>query len=303
MGWTRNLYDLATVEEAIPYVTRQTKNPLRKMQLAFWVRELFVSEEYDKLRETMLTAWMHAPPQIGEQEAYARLCSEPLTEEAVLNFLSYLQFPVMFRLPATLAPPPSTTFKPKTGEHPPAVPTNWSEPQRGILWRAVRDSWNRKNGERLFRLLGGLKPQTALAYLPEITCSDANVQQYRRVGHGLQHVLAAAGLWAPLPAPAKKAVWSRSQGRLFAIPKAIRAHAPPMHAGPEGILHEGCKWWQRIADEWGISLNKHGRIEFVGGDDAAEEFYAEYFASDIPDEWSVQEREKSHCGLVAGGTQ
>lgn len=305
MGWTRNLYDLATVVEAIPFTTRQTKNPLRRLQLAFWVRELLVSEEYDRLREAMLAAWMHAPPQAGGWDACTRLCYEPLTEEAVLEFLGYLQFPVRCLLPATLAPPPSTAaFKPRAGEQPPAVPTNWSESQRVVLWRAVREAWTRKNGERLWRLLGGLKPATVLAYLPEITCSDATVQQYRKVGHGFQHVLAAAGLWAPLPAPAEKAVWPRGEGRLFAIPRPIHAHAPPMHAGPEGILHEGCKWWQRIAGEWDISLNKQGRIEFAGGDDAAEEFYAEYFPNDIPDEWSVQEREKSHCGLVAaGGTQ
>jgi hypothetical protein len=300
MGWTRNLYDLATVEEAIPFVTKQTKNPLRKLQLAFWVRELFVSEEYDKLREAMVAAWMSvAPPQAGGWEAYVRLCSDPLTEEAVLDFLGYLQFPVKCRLPATLAPPSaaSAVFKPKAGETIPAIPTNWSESHRVVLWRAVRDALKHRNGERLYRLLGGLKPATVLAYLPEIADVGDIVTQYRKVGHGLQHVMAAAGLWVLEPVLAERAVWPRGEGRLFAIPRPIHACAPPMHAGPEGVVDEACKWWRHAVTEWGISLNNKGHLEFAGGDDAAEKFYAEYFVGDIPDEWSVAEREKSHRGL------
>lgn len=303
MGWTRNLYDLATVEEAIPFISKQTKNPLRKLQLAFWIRELFLSEEYDKLREAMLSAWMHAPPQEGGWDAYERLCAEH-TEEAVLDFLGYLQFPIKCHLSATLLPPPSavtTVFKPRMGETVPTIPTNWSESQRVVLWRAVRDAWKHRNGDRLYRLLGGLKPSTALAYIPETAAivegGDA-VQQYRKIGHGLQHVLAAAGLWTLLPMPAEKSVWPRGEGRLFAIPRLIHGHAPPMHAGPEGVLDNSCKWWRHVATEYGISLNKQGHLEFVGGDDAAEKFYAEHFADDIPDEWPAAEREKSHNGLV-----
>jgi hypothetical protein len=82
--------------------------------------------------------------------------------------------------------------------------------------------------------------------------------------------------------------------RLFAIPRPIQAKTPPMHGGPEGILDGACGFWKRVCSEYGIG---EGMQFFTGGDDAAEEFYAEFFADDIPDEWSAAEREKSHNGV------
>lgn len=298
MGWTRHLYDLATVEEAILYTVQQFRNPLRKLQLAFWVRELLESEEYDRLREAMLRAYMQAaPPQVGGWEAYGRLLRDPTSEENVLEFLGYLQFPVkaaMIPLPAPAAAA-AAAFKPKEGEVIPASPTNWSESQRGVLWRAVRDAWKRGNGERLYRLLGALKPATALQYAPELQqqqqASADILRAYREVGAGLQHVLCSAGLLAAAEFAVGAAKWPTrpSSGmraaRLFAIPRPIHARAPPMHAGPEGILDGSCAFWRRVG----------------GGEateEAAEEFYTRYFTDDIPDEWPAAEREKSHRGFV-----
>ena len=92
--------------------------------------------------------------------------------------------------------------------------------------------------------------------------------------------------------------WSKQESgrlsaRLFSIPPKFRKL--PIELSGFDVLR-GCQFWQRHLSEAGIlreESDKQKRLVFVS-DEALEEFYARFFPDDIPDEWSVEERAKSH---------
>ena len=93
--------------------------------------------------------------------------------------------------------------------------------------------------------------------------------------------------------------WPAPEGtraaRLFALPKHLVATSR-LH--PTGLdVLTGCAFWKRTLEESAVreeASRAAGWLMFDGGDDASETFYETYFPTDIPDEWSSLEREKSH---------
>jgi hypothetical protein len=67
------------------------------------------------------------------------------------------------------------------------------------------------------------------------------------------------------------------------------------------LLTGGCAWWRRIVTKNGFKETDEG-IE-VPDDDDYEDFYDLHFPDDIPDEWSLQDQQKSHGKGVAETAQ
>lgn len=63
------------------------------------------------------------------------------------------------------------------------------------------------------------------------------------------------------------------------------------------LLTGGCAWWRRTVKKNGFNETEEG-IE-VPDDDDYEDFYDLHFPDDIPDEWSLQDQQKSHGKGVA----
>ena len=59
------------------------------------------------------------------------------------------------------------------------------------------------------------------------------------------------------------------------------------------LLAEGCQFWRSALAEYGVSTDETGATIFPD-DDTLERFYDRYFPTDIPDEWSKKDQEKSH---------
>jgi hypothetical protein len=59
------------------------------------------------------------------------------------------------------------------------------------------------------------------------------------------------------------------------------------------VLVEGCQFWRSALAEYGITTDETGATIFPD-DDVLERFYDRYFPTDIPDEWSKKDQEKSH---------
>jgi hypothetical protein len=192
----------------------------------------------------------------------------------------------------------------------PAQPAKWTAEQRLCLAIAVADAVKHRRCTRLYRLLAGLPHKIALQYLGalKITVGD---------DEGFQHVLTnrlgfpwissdplldvgGSLKWPDLPVGTLAA-------RRFALPKGLVSKEPLEPSG-FGVLG-GCRVWQEALDKHGIDREAsvaQGRLVFRGSacgstsnsacnsDDAFEAFYAEFFADDIPDEWSATEKAKSH---------
>ena len=59
----------------------------------------------------------------------------------------------------------------------------------------------------------------------------------------------------------------------------------------------GCPFWDEAIAEYGII--EHGRIHWNSAQDE-ETFYERYFPDDIPDEWTMKEKDTSHGDGVLG---
>jgi hypothetical protein len=59
----------------------------------------------------------------------------------------------------------------------------------------------------------------------------------------------------------------------------------------------GCPFWDEAIADYGVSAN--GQIQWRS-EDAMEAFYERYFPDDIPDEWTKEEKRKSHGDGILG---
>lgn len=63
----------------------------------------------------------------------------------------------------------------------------------------------------------------------------------------------------------------------------------------------GCPFWEEVIEGYGKIIEKDDRKEIEWeSEKKMEEFYEEYFPDDIPDEWTKQEKDKSHGDGVLG---
>jgi hypothetical protein len=304
---TRNFYDRTSVESALMSSVIQ-KNPLRKQLILFWANELRLSREYEKLFEVLTRAWFQCPPTEGALATWLRLHENPSDGDRILNFLHFLHIPVQ-SIADILEPyaPPNINIiaiKPRAGEEVPTVPTDWSESQRVVLWRAVRDAVKNRKGKRLYCLLGSFPASTVVAYLPEILGANPHLlRAYKKHRRGLIQILGSLGHWPLEPQPlTSRPEWpklaeGRLGSRLFCIP--VKYRRIPLDGGGLDIL-TGCKFWQEVLKGTGIDVAASREKGFLvfDTDEACEKFYEQFFPDDIPDEWPADEKSKSH--LVAG---
>jgi hypothetical protein len=285
---TRHFYDRLSVQKALLSAV-QLKHPLRKHLIAFWAHELFVSEEWDLLGQTLAHALLSVPPFPAVRDLWVSW--DPRSLEFVKKVVSCLGFPLEMReLPSPFGPPPDT---PCSHLVYPAKPAAWTSNQRCALQKVVQKAIQQRHGERVYRLLCDQPPAVALLYLDTTTVPLHLLEAYKSVKRGLQHIVCALGCsWNCLYEP-EAAKWpslkvGTRSARMFAVPAKYVYHS--LDLGGLDIL-QGCAFWQRVLREHGVKDTKHLMFET---DEAMETFYATYFPDDIPDEWSKEERQKSH---------
>lgn len=114
----------------------------------------------------------------------------------------------------------------------------------------------------------------------------------------LPHYRRTWASWAPLIGTRK--------GRVYEIP--TEALTPTTTRGalstkytnigelrdPVPSLFEGCAWWRSQLEKIGATQDDETGAVVFPNDDVLEAFYAAHFPDDIPDEWSLEDQQKSH---------
>lgn len=62
----------------------------------------------------------------------------------------------------------------------------------------------------------------------------------------------------------------------------------------------GCSFWEEAIEEYGRIVGEEKKEIEWESDEKMEEFYEKYFPNDIPDEWTKQEKDKSHGDGILG---
>ncbi len=270
--WTRNFYDRDSVANAL-VSSIVYRHPLRKVHSLFWAHELWISEEIDVLQKSLTKAFLQLAPFAQGIQKWKNLSTKKNSEFEILNFLG-----ILLAQPAL-----SEKQKPSESQF-----QNPNPRLSEILKIAGRT--------RTYLLLESLPVKESAALLPEWILKSADsaiVKVWKQTGKGLTWVTGIPTI--PYQTPSQIEWPKRSVGllaaRTFRCPK--RKH--PFYPSPFGVF-SGCIAWQRILKESGLLFeeSRNAQALVFSSPEKEEAFYLQYFPDDIPDEWSIQEKEKGH---------
>jgi len=173
------------------------------------------------------------------------------------------------------------------------------------IWVAIKDALKHKRFERAAFLALSVKEEADLVSLLASFDLDSTYSKWfalvprERV---LLHAFSSYGLTTIIttkPMPLRTPIPAGKVGRTFRVPvEALETWnlvAPPLSCligEPVWVALNPCATLKPIITKCGIVGTITGII--AKDDDALEEFYTSVFPDDIPDEWSVAERSKSH---------
>ena len=287
---TRHLYELDEVCKALVTALRYR----RTKEAVFWARELILSHEDAALEQTMIVAWLLllGAPCIHWLDAWTGVKSDLGGCQRLVLVAE------MSRLiaPGVLKAPLKCFYMAARG--PAAVADA----------EAVTAAVSENDMFRLCWHLGPLKPAELLDALCAFVDSPEifNTLKLLVAGRGLAapiktllsvsaiHVLCLNELPAELEPElsAEVATWlaewepliGRRAGRIYSIEMPQVMEGDLLGSAVE-VMGRGCAFWQ-------------SELALIIGDDSLEKVVDKQFPDDIPDEWSVTERSKSHSAVA-----
>ena len=319
---TRHFYETEDVAATLLYAIAVGDRRLARHAAG----ELDASLEHELLGRLLLLAWMLLPPDpvadahclaaASAHMPYSVLLEALLTSRAGEVVYPDLPTPSSLPLPSSTETVPAAWLEKATEW---LRPADWSLSQAAIFLRAVRYALRHAHWEHAARLTGVLLPHTLPSILSllrvlgldtdgtwgKLLESTVFIPLAVRI---LNHMYAASTVaetpTLPLQQQQRPSSTLVRSGRTFTIPpQALAAwHISPKPASrlmgePLCVADADASiYWQSVCAKHGIRACD-GRLVFPN-DSVLDSFYATYFGNeDIPDEWSVAERAKSH-GLV-----
>lgn len=298
MPLSKNLYEVEDLAAQLLTSLQERNIP----HALFILNELLASLEIDLVHKLLGFAWLLAQP------------DKELTPQRFTAWRSrrYDIFLASFA-PAPLRLPPYTLVvnypPPPTGNHVPpkewyVKPADWTDAECGTLYHLIQHAIYNKQCWRAYLLARPLLayPTAFQSFLQAMgTSADllkfANYQHLH--GQILEHTMY---ILAYPPAPMEiiplKPV---NQGRVFTISSEARNLWNVMPApvsrliGPPNFIFEESPYWDAKRYQYEIRQNAKGHIEYES-ERLYQDFFQDAFPLDIPDEWSQQERQKSHGG-------
>lgn len=300
---TRNLYELDTVLATLLYAI-ELGNKTLAIQTT---KELVISEESDIAKRTLTLAWWLSEP------THIHITPNMTPKELLYGLLASTGG---FSSPY----PPSDIISPKAGTHimpPPRcwkkLPTGWTPHMAGRLWSALQYDIKQNFPEHMTELVRPLltKDKTSVISLlvalnvPKFYIDSLFTATYPLNERVLFHSFATLVKIIPTNQNITQwdNLWNQSDGRCFAIyPEALsywNIESPPIErliGVPILVANNPTNYWKTQVLTHKLTLQPNNIFRFPN-DDLHEAFYT-LFPIDIPDEWSIAERKKSHGIIV-----
>lgn len=303
---TRNLYDSQSVAATLLH-SIQTND---RILLRATVHEFILSEEYEVCLSLLELGWFLSPP------TNSRICYDSYIQtrrtndiawfvESITKIQSYSLPCLNYDIPQL----PADTVSQKTYDNIMWIEylnIPWSLNQKNIYVFAIDTCFKRKYWEHMSYLLNLLLDniqilKKILAYygadsiMLEVLDSTMFQPLLPRV---LSHICAA--LVSPTEKIKKQNLPIKNTGRSFTISKkAAELWCVPKRSIIEltGVPKHICdtnatQYWKLLIKKFNIRIV--GDSFMSSHDELLEQFYEEAFPIDIPDEWTIKEREKSH---------
>jgi hypothetical protein len=303
---TKHLYECEDVGATLLYGIVRGE-PIVAVRAA---KELLDSEEHELLHKLLTLAWLLDSPDHPYESQRAQAVCDHNTEQ--LFYLLATTMPMIAPLPEK-SDAPAPAHGRGTATEWTKHPRGWSDAQAATALRAIQYALRKQYWQHaaylagpliygntyalvsLLQLLGVKKP---LIELLETTVFGPLAERI------LAHAFASL-VHTPTQAhiqPRLRALWNAKlpvgkAGRLFTIPPEARSmwrvRAKPvtrLMGNPHLIADEdACAYWRKVVQTYGI--RKEEELVFANDE---ERFYDDCFPDDIPDEWSNEERAKSH---------
>ena len=314
---TRHLYETEGVAAQLLYSFRMG-DAFTAAQAA---TELFRSQEHDLLLQLLQLAWLLSPLSAAADPQVAKAL-ESRDVEAALYALSAATAATAAAYDLPTSTPPVTIHKPspdaKQKSAPPSwtkYPKSWTPQMAGALWWATHHAIQKKHADRAFRLTQQLletqedlpslqqflQSHGVSAFLTNLLQSVAPQLRARVLLHAYGSLLSLTAALEP-PADVRRAWTSKRvggrKGRTFYVSAAalnewnvVPSPTTRLQGAPLLVTEEtATNYWTTVWSSVGLG---NDRLDFKD-DEACEAFYSTYFPDDIPDEWSAEERAKSH---------
>jgi hypothetical protein len=274
---TRNLYERTTVEATFLYAIQTGSTHVAEDAL------LELEDSGIDTASLLTKAWLLAPPQ-------TRFLEKEERRSAVLS------------LPPHTRPPSLLPFPPPTNDLRAECPwTPRSVKKAATVWHAIRDALEHGRVARAVRLALSVSDDDLESLLVSfrlstkwrsLLSSSSDIPRDRVLFHAFANKTADP--------PRRSTPTRRTNGRSFSIdPRALAQEG--LSSPPTSLLlglplwvteDDASPWWKAALRKYGIVVSD-GFLE-GGTAEATEAFYTECFPNDIPDEWSIRERAKSH---------
>jgi hypothetical protein len=281
---TRNLYERTTVEATFLYSIQTGSTEVAE-------NALIELESSGIDTASLLTkAWLLAPPQ-------TRFLEKEERRSAVLSLPPH-------RRSASLLP-----FPPPANDLRTECPwTPLSVKKAPTVWHAIRDALEHGRVARAVRLALSVPDDDLVSLLESFSLNTTWLLLLLLVDMPRDRVLFHAFANPTADPPRRSTPTRRTNGRSFSIdPRALAQEG--VSSPPTSLLlglpiwvteDDASPWWKAALRKYGIGVSG-GFLEGATAE-ATEAFYTECFPNDIPDEWSNQERAKSHGLFVPFAT-
>lgn len=296
---TRNLYELDTVLATLLYAIDIGDKKLSIQT----TKELIISDESDIAKRTLTFAWWLSEP------THIHISPSMTPKELLYGILiSKHPFPSPY-LPSDIKPPCAGTHIMPPPRSWKKLPTGWTPHMAGRLWSALQYDIKHKFPEHMTELVRPLltKDKASVISLlnalnvPKFYIDSLSTIAYPLNERVLYHSFATQTQISLTTQNTTQwdSLWNESNGRCFQIQSEALAHwgvkSPSIErliGPPTFVINNASNFWKTQVLNHNLTLQSNNTFSFPN-DDLHESFYT-LFPIDIPDEWSIAERKKSH---------
>lgn len=309
---TRNLYRLDEVKAALSWCIKSR----RDKEAAFWTQELIDSELYEDLFETLKSTWLwlYGLQAVDWYLQFSAMMAspEPVTEEEMIGFACTLALCpkdtsvlalVIYGLADTKEPDRVSPVRIQTAtqsELELAFLRACKQGKARLAFDLARPLWS--DPSRMEVLLKAVRQHPFLTILKKETWAEraaavgfvCMTEKPKPIQIKVpDYVSSLLQEWSSLKGRARR-VYTIPQSSLYFITRRGR-QKNTVSSRKEGWVTSldvlrGCPFW-------------NAAIETVVDDETKEAFYETYFPDDIPDEWSLEDQQKSHGFAVLIGDE
>jgi hypothetical protein len=312
---TKNLYESSGVAAQFIFSIMN-----REFDIAAMCANEFIQSGCDELLQKLLVfVWMLCDPNNSYEKSFYTLYLSHNSKGFIECLFNYLeQTDDLREVPDIARKPGIFTCVPPTHDCSPTdyelqwfyKPQGWTNVQCRLFENSVRNSLARKQFDRAYRLSAQLLDSNKIAlehflkslglnrhFTELLTLSVYGPMTHRILMHSYSILTCDAAI--SMENHNAMNAW-RSSGRCFAISGSAlekwHVRSKPLErlcGSPVLVAEEDvCPYLEKACKSHGVRIVSENKELYI--ETQEEEFYKKYFPNDIPDEWSENEKKKSH---------